>query len=69
MATKAIEIANLTAELAIIETAITRIVQTGQSFKKGGSGGFYVEQVQLSELRKERTQLRNKLALWGVYDA
>lgn len=62
------EIARLTTDLEIVETAIKRIAQNGQSFRKGGSMGFAAEQAKLSDLRKERDQLRAKLALWGVYD-
>lgn len=67
MATKDVELARLGEELAVVEASIKNIVQNGQLFKKGGSSGFYVEQAKLAELRKERTELRNKIATWEMY--
>lgn len=59
------EVARLAGQLAVVEASIKRVLQNGQSFRKGN---FYSEQVKLAELRKERSELRNKLALWGVYE-
>jgi len=67
MAVKDDEITRLTEELTTVEASIKNIIETGQNFRKGGSMGFAVEQVKLAELRKERTQLRAKLATWELY--
>jgi len=63
------EVARLTEELAVVELTIKTVQQNGQSFRKGGSTGFAADQAKLSELRKERSEIRAKLAVWGVYDA
>jgi len=68
MTVKETEVARLTADLTVVEASIKNIIESGQSFRKGGSQGFAVEQAKLSELKKERTELRNKLATWGMYD-
>lgn len=61
-------IARLQTELTTVEASIKNIIETGQGFRKGGSMGFSVQQSKLSDLRKERSEIRAKLALWGVYD-
>jgi hypothetical protein len=63
------EIARLTEELDICEAAIKRVLQNGQSWRKGGSMGFGNEQAKLSQLRAERSELRAKLSTWGIYEA
>ena len=67
MATKDVELLRLEQELADIEASIKNIVQNGQSFRKGGAMGFAVEQTKLSELRKERSELRAKISTWELY--
>lgn len=61
------ELVRLKAELTVIEGSIKNIIQSGQGFRKGGAMGFSVEQAKLSELRKERDQLRAKIATWELY--
>lgn len=68
MAVKDDEIARLTAELATCEASIKNITETGQTFRKGGAMGFAVEQAKLATLRSERSELRSKIATWGLTD-
>ena len=67
MALKDDELARLIEELAVVEASIKNITQSGQGFRKGGFSGFQVEHVKMSQLRAERTELRNKIALWGLH--
>ena len=60
------ELARLKEELLVVETAIKNIIQSGQSFKKGGGSGFSVEQAQLPQLRAERSEIRAKIATWEL---
>jgi hypothetical protein len=68
MSVKEDELTRLQDELLVIENSIKNIVQSGQGFRKGGFSGFQVEQAKLSELRKERSELRAKIALWGLHN-
>lgn len=67
MAVKDENITDYEAQLVTVEASIKNITQSGQNFKKGGFSGFSVEQAKLSELRKERSELKAKIALWGLY--
>lgn len=66
MSTKTEELTRLTEELSVIEASIKNIVQSGQTFRKGGFSGFQVEQAKLSQLRAERSELRAKIATWEL---
>lgn len=69
MSVKSTEIARLQDRLAVVEASIEELEQNGQIFKKGSSqGGFYVDRGKITALYDERDRIRNKLALWGVYD-
>jgi hypothetical protein len=68
MGVKEDTVAELTAELASVQTTITRIQNTGQAWRKGGSQGFSAEQAKLSELYAQRRELKAKLATWGIYE-
>ncbi len=61
MATYAEIIDELTIELATVNAAIKRSTENGQGFKKGGVMGFSVDNVKMSELRSERTELKNRI--------
>lgn len=66
MATKAEEIAELTIELAEVNTAITNIHTNGQSFKKGGMTGFAVDQAKLNLLYTQKKEIKAKIATWEL---
>lgn len=68
MGVKEDEVAALTAELTQVETAISAIELNGQSWRKGGSQGFAVEQARLSDLYARKRELKAKLATWGIYE-
>ena len=66
MASKTEELEELNAELVVVQDSIKNIMQSGQGFRKGGFSGFSVDQAKLSELRAERTEIRNKIAFWEL---
>ena len=68
MAVKDDELTRLNEELATVETTIKNTLETGSSFRKGGLSGFSVAQAKLSQLRSERSELRAKIATWGLYE-
>jgi hypothetical protein len=69
MATEAdTEIARLTTRLSSVMSAIERIENNGQAWRKGGSQGFAATQADLPDLYKQEHELRAKLAMWGVYN-
>ena len=67
MGVKEDTVTELEAELTAVQAAITRIQDSGQSWRKGGSQGFSAEQAKLSDLYAQRRELKAKLATWGIY--
>ena len=68
MAVRDDELIRLNDELVVVEASIKNIIQSGQSFRKGGFSGFSVEHSKLSELRRERSELRAKIATWELIE-
>ncbi|WBC28547.1 hypothetical protein TPMD03_71 [Thiohalocapsa phage LS06-2018-MD03] len=68
MSVKDDTLTKLKTQLTEVETAISNIVSQGQSFKKGGSMGFAVQQAKLNDLRARESELNNKIATWELYN-